>query len=193
MVPRSLRQISLLLALAAALPLFSGGCGQSSTPDPAAPGAGGSSSQFFLAPEGSLAPAALGTAGTKGTAPSAAASPTTATVDGSAGAVLTAGRFRLIIPPGAFEGTQTIRLEPGTGTYVECRLYPEGLAFDVPVTLSMDLSGTTGATDRNATIYWYDPVAGSWVDVGGTYTLVDRSVSTPLEHFSDYRAGRAGW
>lgn len=194
MVPRPPRQmIALLLALAATLPLFSGGCGQNSSPDPAAPGAGAPASQFFLAPDNAPVPATLGTAGSKGTAPAAAASPTAITVDGAAGAVLTAGRFRLTIPPGAFEGTRTIRLEPGTGTYIECRLYPEGLTFDVPVTLSMDLDGTTGATDRDATIYWHDPVAGSWVDIGGTYTSADRSVSAPLEHFSDYRAGRAGW
>lgn len=113
-------------------------------------------------------------------------------VNGALGGQLTSGRFTVTFSAGAFQGIQNISLVEKNGSYVECQLLPEGLRFDAPVTLEIHLDGTTADTG-SATVYWYNPSTGDWVDIGGQYQAATHSVKATLAHFSDYRGGRAGW
>jgi hypothetical protein len=121
-----------------------------------------------------------------------------ASINGAVGGTVTCGRFTLTFAPGAFSGVQTITILDTTAPYVECRLLPEGLPFSAPVTLAIDLKGTTGP-DSNLSVFWYDPAAPAlmpWVDVGGQYNISKKTLTTVLAHFSTYRPGslgRAGW
>jgi len=202
---RSTALRSLTAAATILLPLLLlGGCGSDANLDPVNPAPVSDGSQFYQSEDGGAAPLALGAKG--GKAPkggereaeegaSAMGGPisVSATIDGSRGGVITNGRYRLHFPAGAFAGTQTITIEDPANGYVECHLYPEGLTFDKQITLQVNLLGTTGMGEHAATIYWYDPVAGSWVDIGGAYVAPAQSVVAKLDHFSIYRSGRAGW
>jgi hypothetical protein len=114
------------------------------------------------------------------------------TINGAVGGRLDFGRYVLTFPPKCFKGTVTIRIETDNTGYVDCRLYPEGMKFDNSVTLSMSLTGTTQDA-AGSTIYWYDPVTGTWVDMKGVYDASTHNVTVGLKHFSQYRGGRAGW
>jgi hypothetical protein len=194
MAHRHLGTIAKAGVLAVSLLLVLAGCGSNGGPSTAKPD-GPQESQFFLDLSGGVGPDVQGRTG-HGTARVApeppASSPTSFTVDGSVGAELVVGRFTLLIPAGAFEGSRQITVEDANNGFVECHLYPEGLQFDVPVTLTMDLSGSS-ADRTDATIYWLDKRADFWVDLGGTYVTADHKVWVKLAHFSEYRGGRAGW
>ena len=186
----ALMAVSLLLAMA--------GCGADRQAGPGSPVLSTDQGIWVteLASSG-VGPLAQGVKTPKGGDPAegaaGAVAPSSATIDGKLGGVLSNGRITLVIPPKAFKGTQTISLEVNNaGGYVECQLLPEGLKFDRPVQLSMSLLNTTGDTQAT-TIYWYDPAADTWVDMLGVYDLSAHSVVAGLQHFSDYRAGRAGW
>lgn len=121
----------------------------------------------------------------------------TARIDGAVGGTLTCGRFQLTLPPGAFAGNRVITILDTSWPFVECRLLPEGLQFDVPVTLAVDLRNTTGDSPTT-TVFWFDPSQplNSWVDVGSSYVAASHLVVTQLHHFSTYRpgsGGRVGW
>ena len=199
-------------AIAAAAILVSllalGGCGSESNLDPLNPAPPAADGQFFRNASDAALPLVLGQG--NGKAPKGGATPevpeaeseiaaaagahsVSATIDGAVGGVVTNGRYRLVFPAGAFEGTETITIEDANNGYVECHLYPEGLTFSKRVMLQMSLRGTTGIGDSQATVYWHDPVAGTWVDIDGSYVAPAQSVVAFLEHFSDYRSGRAGW
>jgi hypothetical protein len=117
-------------------------------------------------------------------------------IDGAIGGVVELGRSLLTIPPGAFEGTKTITMVCKNDSGKECQLYPEGLQFARPVQLTIKLNGTM-IDGPDATIYWWDPTAGVWVDMMGTYSASGHAVTADLHHFSIYcagsRTGRAGW
>jgi len=76
---------------------------------------------------------------------------------------------------------------------VSVELGPDGARFAVPVTLSIDLHGTTARPDDDITLYWWDDANGVWVDVGGTWDPSTMTLTTQLHHFCIYRPGRAGW
>jgi hypothetical protein len=114
-------------------------------------------------------------------------------IDGALGGVVSNDRITLVIPPGAFAGSRVISLDvQNANGFIECHLFPEGLKFDRPVVLSMSLLNTTG-DQQGSTIYWYDPDTGTWVDMQGSYLAPAHGVVASLQHFSTYRAGRAGW
>ena len=107
---------------------------------------------------------------------------------------LTAGRYTIEVPPGALPAPAIFRVtsrEPQTG-YVICELAPHGAAFDVPVTLRIDLSDLDLDPTGDYTVYWFDEDAGEWTDVGGVYDPEMGVLSSELPHFSKYGAGRAG-
>jgi hypothetical protein len=72
-------------------------------------------------------------------------------------------------------------------------LGPHGAEFDVPVELSIDLSGSSLATAPDVTLYWWDEAHAQWVDVGGVWDAQSGTLTSELDHFSSYRPGRAGW
>jgi hypothetical protein len=113
-------------------------------------------------------------------------------IDGAIGGVVAIGHSILTISPGAFVGTKTITMECDNASGKECRLYPEGLQFSRPVQLTIKLRGSA-IDGPGATIYWWDPMAGLWVDIMGTYDANGHTVTADLQHFSVYRGGRAGW
>lgn len=111
-------------------------------------------------------------------------------IDGAEGGTIENGRFSLNFAPGAFPGRIKIELIDTTEDYLKCELYPEGIYFNAPVVLTVDVAETTGDDDMT-TLYWND--RGDWTDVGSWYSSGEHTVSTNLEHFSEYAPGRAGW
>jgi hypothetical protein len=112
------------------------------------------------------------------------------------GGTLELSRFKVVIPSGALEtATETITLidRQAIDGAVSCELLPHGISFERPVTLSMSLKGTNVDPNAAYTIYWYDEAAGRWVDIGATWDPNTQTVTAQLDHFSRYRAGRAGW
>jgi hypothetical protein len=188
-----------LLALAIAVFLLAaGGCG---TDRSAAPGSPMLSSDQGIwvrdLASSEVGPLAQGHKTPNGGSPAGSAAAATprsmVTINGAVGGVLSNDRITLEIPPGAFAGSRQISLEvDNVNGYIECRLFPEGLQFNQPVQLIMSLLNSTGDL-QGTTVYWYDPATGIWVDMLGAYDPLAHSVVAELHHFSDYRAGRAGW
>ncbi len=129
-------------------------------------------------------------------------------VDGSLGAKMRCGRFYLMVPPGAFEGTGTITMSMPDSTVMVCDLdiFPRTLnAFNEPVHLALCVNDTDASTDT-LSMYWHDPDHDKWVDmgcdkdlsqhpemVGAPCPLNPRGITTELRHFSKYSGGKAGW
>ena len=113
-------------------------------------------------------------------------------IDGAVGGTISTGRYTLTIPPGAFNGTQTISLQSSGGNQLQVVCLPEGLQFAVPATLEINVAGST-VDAGDATIYWYDPDQGVWVDMHGVYQSGKHSVTALIPHFSTYSGGRGGW
>lgn len=140
-------------------------------------------------------------------------------VDGSVGGSLRCGRFLLDIPAGAFDGvgTVTMRMRDSTVMVVDLDIAPASLnGFKAPVALAVTTIGTDVEADTLG-MYWYDPAKGGWTglacskDLVAEPTLVQevedagtalvttsgedatRGMWAPLEHFSTYSAGKAGW
>lgn len=175
-----------LLGALSFVALLATGCGQSaSTPTPPA-----AEPQFVeVKPDGTGAP--LAPEGRPGVALQ-----TTKRVSALLGGVVECGRHRVVFLPGSLlrDTNITVRdMTPVTGR-VEAELYPEGLHFIAPVTLSMRI-GDLVEDPENYAIYWYDPLGllTPWVNLGGLLSLDEQRISTTLLHFSRYRAGKAGW
>jgi hypothetical protein len=183
------------------------GCGQSPL-GPAAPSSSSAASfspltppLVQIAPDGSVsyvdAPVGFASgepvhlAGTLSTAIT-----TTATIDGNQGGYLKAGRFSVRIPAGAFKGPATVTISMPDSTLMLCQLSitPDAAnKFKTPATLTADLS-STGITDAQGfTMYWYDPTKLTWVNLFAKSTVSGATISTSLDHFSTYAAGKAGW
>jgi hypothetical protein len=103
------------------------------------------------------------------------------------------GRYTVTFPSGALPRDTYITVrDPGSG-YLMCNLEPEGIHFNVPVDLEVDLKNT-GISGSDWTIFWWNPTAGVWEDQEGTFS--GDKVNAPLSHFSTYapgKAGKAGW
>lgn len=110
-----------------------------------------------------------------------------------AGGTVAFGRATVVIPPDALRENTQITVRSTDDALVGCELGPHGIAFDRPVTLQFDLKGTEALPTDDLTIYWFNEETGAWEDVGGTLDPATMVLSTKLEHFSQYRAGRAGW
>lgn len=134
------------------------------------------------------------------------------------GGWLQCGRFLLVVPDSSLDSTATITMTMRDSTAMVCDLdiQPARLnRFRKPVLLSVNTTGT--ATDAEMlSIYWYDPLGRSWVDMNGEKDLATTKMcldmvavndvtapdltagnvtglSTHLSHFSRYSAGKAGW
>jgi hypothetical protein len=127
------------------------------------------------------------------TAPGCPALKSSMLVDGARGGSLRVGRFYLTVPAGAIEGTATVTVTMPDSTVMICDLSisPDTANhFKVPVELTADLSGADAST---STMYWYDPAGQRWVNLFVKSRIVGTKVTTSLEHFSTYGAGKAGW
>jgi len=115
-------------------------------------------------------------------------------VDGLVGGTLTVGSFRVIVPPDAIKGRATITITQPDPSVLKCDLAispPSANQFLLPVTLAAKLpSSSLLSVD---TMLWYDPSAKLWRYIATTSDAVTCELHSPLWHFSQYGAGRAGW
>jgi hypothetical protein len=125
---------------------------------------------------------------------------TTREINGLLGGLVRAGRFTVIVPPGAFSGFAAVTVsQPDLSTLVcDLSISPASKnGFLVPVLLLADCRGLLPGTLLSTSfISWYDPANGTWTRVpGSTVNLLNLSVQAPLWHFSRYRVedGKAGW
>ena len=119
-------------------------------------------------------------------------------VIGAIGGTVTAGKFTVIIPPGAFSGLATITVSQPDASQLACDLdiTPANKnGFKIPVLLVADASSLPREVLSRSTMQWWDPAKSKWVTVpGASVSLLNLTVQAPLWHFSSYRVqGRAGW
>jgi hypothetical protein len=120
---------------------------------------------------------------------------------GTVGGSLTNQRWTVNVPPNAISGDVTIKLGVLSATSSTCVLQitpSTANNFGVPVQLTVDCSSVSADRLQYYAIFWYDPVKATWVPVAGSSVdLQSKTVSAPLEHFSEYSVrptnGRAGW
>ena len=115
---------------------------------------------------------------------------------GSVGGSLTNGRWTVVIPAGAVDGSASVALGVKTLDDPHCALQispADKNHFSVPVTLTIDCRYVSSDVLSTYVIYWLDPSTGNWVEVAGSKVdLTRKTVSAPLQHFSQYAAGPAG-
>ncbi|MEZ4652392.1 MAG: hypothetical protein R3E12_02000 [Candidatus Eisenbacteria bacterium] len=109
------------------------------------------------------------------------------------GGEIDTGRYTLIVPPGALPSAALYTVDYKNAGIIEVELGPHGAQFNAPVTLRIDLTGTTASPNDDITLYWWDEDSFSWVDVGGTWDPATMTLTTQLDHFCTFRPGRAGW
>lgn len=122
----------------------------------------------------------------------------TRTINGLLGGTVRAGDFRVVFPPGAIRGTAQVTVTQRDMATREVELEispPSANAFLVPVLLTADCRDMKPALLRLQTIHWWNPDAQRWQEVPGvTISLLGKSVTAPLWHFSKYKVGgKAGW
>ena len=225
---RALAAATLLLAFAVA------GCGTSPTgPDPASGGTPGGTPApaptgpevLVIHPDGSVSytrPPADESGSLAASLPKVDALPVASrtltrsvVMDGSVGGKMRCGRFVLLVPAGAFDGTGTVTMSMPDSTVmiVDLSIAPAELnGFKLPVDLAITTTDVTVSPD-SLQLYYYNPESKDWtsltcdttlnddprlieatVDVLGNVTTTTSSgLLTPLQHFSKYSAGKAGW
>jgi len=120
---------------------------------------------------------------------------------GSLGGSLSNGRWRVDIPANAVSGNGTVTLGVASASSPACQLEISPVSlnhFSTPVTLTVDCSSVSSYTLSSYVIYWYNPNTKVWTEVAGSKVDLSRkTVSAPLQHFSQYAVGpaggRAGW
>ena len=120
----------------------------------------------------------------------------TARVDGSLGGTVRAGRFSVMIPPGAFLGPATVTVSMPDSTVMICDLAISPAAankFQKPVQLMADLYSPNMTDASGCTNYWFDPTRNTWVSLATKSSCAGALITTNLSHFSTYGSGKAGW
>lgn len=136
-------------------------------------------------------------------------------MDGSVGGKMRCGRFVLLVPAGAFDGkgTVTMSMPDSTVMIVDLSIAPAELnGFKLPVDLAITTTDVVVDPD-SLQLYYYNPESKEWLSLtcdttvgddprlieatvdalGNVTTTTSRGLLTPLEHFSKYSAGKAGW
>ncbi len=119
-------------------------------------------------------------------------------IDPLIGGVVSAGQFKVVVPPGALRQRATITVhQPDLGRpEVQLEISPPSAnGFLVPVMLIADCKSMPLNILKIQTIWWWNPEAQRWdAVVSAQVNLLGRSVSAPLWHFSTYKVGgKAGW
>ena len=118
-------------------------------------------------------------------------------IDGSIGGSLTNGRWTVDVPPGAIDGTASVGIGVTDAGSSSCELQILPITknrFSVPVRLSVSCPNVSSAELQNYVILLYNPQTRTWAPVAGSKVdLASKTVSAPLQHFSTYKVGRAGW
>ena len=134
-----------------------------------------------------------------GESPGSEVEPVTQRVDGAAGGVVIAGRFRLTVPAGAFDGPATITVFVPDAAELACSLEinpPSANLFRLPVLLEADCVGARVARASDLALARWEPALGAWRVVDGSRADPKAwKVRAGLEHFSRYSVveTKAGW
>jgi hypothetical protein len=122
------------------------------------------------------------------------------TINGLLGGIVSAGNFKVVIPPLAIRGTATVTVtQPDVSApVVELHISPETAnRFALPVLLVADVSRLSPDLISVSYLSWYNPSTGQWERVqGSSVSLLNLTIQAPLQHFSTYRVerdGKAGW
>ncbi|MEZ4651189.1 MAG: hypothetical protein R3E97_20845 [Candidatus Eisenbacteria bacterium] len=117
----------------------------------------------------------------------------TKTVSARRGGVVQVGRYKLTFPPNALAEDTEITIAQGVSTNLSTtfELLPHGIQFQEPVTLEVWLGDMLLSPTDDVRQYWWDETSNTYVDMEGTWSYP--TVSTPIEHFSKWKSGRAGW
>ena len=119
-------------------------------------------------------------------------------INGLLGGTLQVGRFTLVVPPLAFSGSATIRINVPDASQmkVELNISPASANhFRLPVVLSSNVAGADTPLISKLETVWFDELAGVWRPVpGSAVNVTGLTVYAPLYHFSTYGVqGKAGW
>ena len=116
------------------------------------------------------------------------------------GGIVSAGDFRVVIPPGALPGDAivTVRQPDRTKPVVELDITPgDRNAFRLPVLLIADVSTLDASLVSGSYLSWWNPDAARWEACDqSAVNPAAGLVQAPLWHFSKYRVereGKAGW
>jgi len=135
----------------------------------------------------------LSTSSHGGHEPMMASGPMSQMVSAADGGTVTNGRFTLEIPAGALSNDTEITMEMLQGGTLGVELGPHGLTFNTPVTLSMDLHGTTGQGMAATVVTYYDnESSGQHEPMPMAAPADENTTRAMLSHFSRYRDGVGG-
>lgn len=111
-------------------------------------------------------------------------------VSADQGGTITNGRVTLVFSPHALEADTEITIEMLNDGTLGVELGPHGIQFKHPVTMTMDLGGTTAEDcSSNCTTYWYNENQDWWEIVEKGNSGNPNELSASLEHFSKFRGG----
>ena len=116
-------------------------------------------------------------------------------INGRLGGIVTVGRWKLVVPAGAFVGTGVLSISVPDTTVDQCNLSIAPLSlnhFLEPVELRF-LCGSMQEADLRD-MRWWNPATKTWVIIQSWPNSEDVSRCAPLAHFSTYASGgKAGW
>ena len=125
---------------------------------------------------------------------------TKSAVIGVLGGTVSAGDFKIVVPPLALTRTATITVtqpDPARPVVNLSISPPSANGFLLPVLLTANASRMDRSLLAVATISYLNPATGQWETVPGcTVSLLSLTVTAPLSHFSTYQVssgGKAGW
>ena len=117
----------------------------------------------------------------------------TAEIDGARGGALSAGRFTLEVPAGAFDGQAEVGISvPGRdATWCELQIFPgASRGFSVPFTLKARVDDATVDVLPNLAVLTLNEHTGEWTPVPGTEVVWSaEKIEAPLSHFSIFMVG----
>jgi len=123
-----------------------------------------------------------------------------AVIHGKRGGQVGVGAFKVIVPPGAWNGNANVTVkQPNLSQpVVELSITPASKnAFKVPVTLVVNISRVDPARVGILGVSGLDMATGRWTaELGATVDLKTKTMSVRLWHFSHYRVdvgGQPGW
>jgi hypothetical protein len=112
-----------------------------------------------------------------------------ARIQGQRGGIVVAGRFAVVIPPGAFAGMATVRIDVPDPMQPMVQLSIEPASknnFSKPVTLVASLPNVAANVLMESGVS--ELTGGLWLPVAGVQPDPQQmTLRTPLQHFSTYR------
>ena len=110
----------------------------------------------------------------------------------AAGGVVANGPVSVEFPPGAVADGEDVSVELLDEYYVIFDLGPEGLDFAQPVTLRLDLTGSSSeGKAQECQLLYFNDAEGRW-ELLPTVIVDPNTIEAQLEHFSKYGGGIGG-